>query len=405
MSPNLDEMGVNYFLRHFVNGGRAHSRGCFNYIPSTFSLHAENPTLLKSMAAVGLIALAKSTSNFKLAGSAQSKYAEAVHMVNTALQTPSKSREDSTLMAVISLGVFEEISDYKSWLLHVKGSAALLVARGKGQFSSSIAMKLFNQVRTDLITACVNENKPIPEEVQQLQEEACAHPDASASFWKIGQLGFRCAKLLTKFKDYNIGRVLELLEDATALEGDFETAGQVLSLEEQYSTIQDPAGHPDLICHGRIGVYKDVWAIRIWNNWRNLLMIVCRIKLFSLNEILTQGLAPDTVGQTKLELRETMQLLSQLGSDILATLPQLMNFQTLSLGMQLGSDEAFGLSNVTGAYLLAGRLSVVGQSEATTDETRQWIIQRLQDINNTVRIPTVLKTIEDIQAIKAKKLI
>ena len=230
------------------------------------------------------MALAKSTSHFELAGSAQSKYVEAVRMVNSALESPTESLKDSTFMAVISLGVFEEISDYKSWVLHVQGAAALLAARGKGQFSSPIALKLFNQVRTDLITACVNEKQePVPEEVFVLQDKGNAHQDVSSSFWQIGLAGARCAKLLTNFKGYNIETVSELLDEANTLEQEFGITGQLFTLEEPYSTIQDPARQPDLICHGRIGVYKDIWAIRMWNNWRNLLMIVCRIKLFLLN--------------------------------------------------------------------------------------------------------------------------
>lgn len=404
MSPGLEAMGVNYFLRQFVNGGSAHSRGCLNYIPSSYSLDADNPALLKSMAAVGLIALAKSTSNFELAESAQTKYLDAVRMVNAALQTPVKSTEDGTLMAVISLGVFEEISDYESWLLHVQGAAALLVARGKGQFSSPLSMRLFNQVRADLITACVNENKPVPEEILQLQEAGSTHPDASTSFWQIGVLGVRCAKLLTKFKSYNIGMEWELLEEATILEEDFKIVGQRLSLEEPYSTLEDPGGGPDLTRHGRIGVYKDMWAIRIWNNWRNLLMIVCRIKCFVLNKLLAHGLPVDAVARMRLQLRDAMSLLSQLGTNILATLPQAMEFQMPCARIPLDNKRDLPLSNVAGAYLLAARLSVVGQSEATTSETRQWIIQRLRDISNTARIPTAVRIIEDIQAVEAKQL-
>ncbi|KAJ3496181.1 hypothetical protein NLG97_g2844 [Lecanicillium saksenae] len=353
------------------------------------------------MAAVGLMALAKTTSDYDLAGSARSKYTEAVHMVNSALQSPERSRDDTTLMSVISLGVFEEISDYKSWVLHVQGAAALLVARGRGQFSSSISLKLFNQVRTDLITACVNEDKPVPDEILRLQEAGSAHPEASGSFWRIGMLGVRCAQLLTKFKGYSIGLATHLLAESDVLQHDFVTAGQSLMLEEPYSTIHDVAGHPDLVCGGKIGAYSDVWSIRIWNNWRNLLMIVCRIKCFLLNEVLKHALGPDSVNHLKVERHGTLQLLSQLGEDILATAPQVTAFQVGGSPGKGEQDVAPALSHVAGAYLLAGRFSIVGQSEATSRETRQWIIKRLQHISDTARIPTAVKIIQDIEAAEA----
>ena len=49
-----------------------------------------------------------------------------------------------------------------------------------------------------------------------------------------------------------------------------------------------------------------------------------------------------------------MQLLAQLGEDILATLPQAMKFQVIAYGNQTWNDSASGLSSVAGAYLLAG---------------------------------------------------
>ncbi|OAA67797.1 hypothetical protein LEL_10420 [Akanthomyces lecanii RCEF 1005] len=76
-----------------------------------------------------------------------------------------------------------------------------------------------------------------------------------------------------------------------------------------------------------------------------------------------------------------------------------MKFQVTTYEDQTWNDVASGLSSVAGAYLLAGRLSVVGQSEATNGETRQWIIQRLTDMSKSARMPTALKIIEAIKGV------
>ncbi|KAJ5997785.1 hypothetical protein N7522_009445 [Penicillium canescens] len=59
---------------------------------------------------------------------------------NIALVSPVEAVKDSTLMSVISLGVFEHVSNFESWVRHVKGAAALVIARGKSQFSSPTAI-------------------------------------------------------------------------------------------------------------------------------------------------------------------------------------------------------------------------------------------------------------------------
>lgn len=360
------------------------------------------------------MALAKSASQPSLAHAAQKAYSSAVQSVNDALITAPAA--DPTLMAVISLGVYEEISDYKSWLLHVQGAAAVLVARGKSQFKSKAGMRLFNQVRTDLITACVNEGAAIPEGVLKLQGEAHGE-EMKKSYWRIGLLGVRCARLLEKFRRYGLSLADELLAEASVLERNFETFHAILLEEEPYITVPVASNNPSFTFNF-IGVYKDTWSIRIWNNWRNLLMITSRIKLFLLSETLKSSSSPPSSFSTPslplsvestqamtAELCSTMQRLSNLGSDILATVPQAMQVsqgQTrnppFDYANTVGSDHPW---TVSGAYLLAGRLSVVGQSEATSSETRRWIIEKLREIDRTARVPTAIKIIEDIKSAEA----
>lgn len=191
-----------------------------------------------SMAAVGLIALANSTRQGELASHAYAKYARAIREVNTAIASPAEFIKDSTLMAVISLLIFEAVSGYQSWLLHVQAAAALVVARGKGQFSSPLAIHLFNQVRTDLITSCVNEEISFHEEMISLQEEASKHTDISSPCWLIGVLGTRCARLLATIrKDIANAHCLELLDEVTMLKHELKSLLEILAVQEPYETV------------------------------------------------------------------------------------------------------------------------------------------------------------------------
>ena len=396
LSPNANEIGVNYFLRHFVSG-ESSSRGCLNYIPSVYREDGEYLTLVASMAAVGLVALANSTRQPDLANLARAKYTEAIRNVNVALTSPVESIKDSTLMSVISLGVFEHVSEHKSWVRHVQGAAALVVARGKGQFTSTATILMFNQVRADLVLACVHYEKPFPEDMIELQEEAAKHIDASGAFWLLGTLGTRCANLLMGVRA-NTGQIHwpEYLEEATMMERELQQTVMLLATQEPYTITQNACGTPKLIYNGRVDLYKDTWAIRVWNNLRNLQIIVYEIMLYLLNNILVTDLTlTSAVRQSlKLKLRKAMQTLSMLGDDILATIPQALEF--LSSASNAPSVDLSFHGSVSGGYILTWCLYMVGKCPATKAETRKCIIERLQDFGRNMGISIALRLVDDI---------
>ncbi|KAJ5194680.1 transcriptional regulator family: Fungal Specific TF [Penicillium cinerascens] len=396
LSPDPDEIGVNYFLRNFVSG-QSSSRGCLNYIPSVYREDGEHPTLVASMAAVGLVALANSTRQPDLANLARAKYTEAIRNVNVALTSPVESVKDSTLMSVISLGVFEHVSEHKAWVRHVQGAAAIVVARGKDQFTSTATILMFNQVRADLVLACVHNEIPFPEDMIELQEEAAKHIDASGAFWRAGTLGVRCADLLMRVRaNTEQIHLPEYLEEATMMEREFQNHAMLLATQEPYTITQSAGGVPKLIYNGRVDLYKDAWAIRVWNNLRNLRMIVCEIMLYLLNKILATDLTlTSAVRQSlKLKFQMAMQTLSMLGDDILATIPQALEF--LSSASNTPSVDLSFHGSVSGGYILTWCLYMVGKCPATKAETRKWIIQRLQDFGRNMGISIALRLVDDI---------
>ncbi|KAJ5781997.1 transcriptional regulator family: Fungal Specific TF [Penicillium psychrosexuale] len=399
LSPNADDIGVNYFLRNFVSG-QSSSRGCLNYIPSVYREDGEHPTLVTSMAAVGLVALANSTQQSDLANLARAKYTEAIRNVNVALTSPVESVKDSTLMSVISLGVFEHVSEHKSWVRHVQGAAALVVARGKGQFTSTATILMFNQVRADLVLACVHNEEPFPKDMIQLQEEAAKHTDASGAFWLLGILGTRCADLLMGVRA-NTRQVPwpEYLEEATMMEREFQHTAMLLTAQEPYTVTQNACWAPELSYNGRVDLYKDTWAIRVWNNLRNLQMIVYEIMLYLLNKILVTDLTlTSAVRQSlKLKVQMAMQNLSMLGDDILATIPQALEF--LSSASTTPSLDLPFHGSVSGGYILTWCLYMVGKCPATKAETRRWIIQRLQHFGRNMGISIALRLVDAIAKI------
>lgn len=394
MDPGVDEVGVNYFLHSFIAGTRPSSRGCLNYVPSVFRADGAQSTLVSSMAAVGLVALANSTQQAELASQARCKYSEAIAKVNAALESPTESTKDSTLMSVITLGVFEHVSRHESWQRHVQGAAALVVARGVSQFTKPVGVHMFNQVRADVLIACFQSRgvQWFPEDMLKLQDEAARHVDTSSLFWLLGVLGTRCANLLSKVRAHS-GEYIRsgFLEEATILERDFLNASKTLAVEEPYSITRDLDGDTELVYHGRIDICKDFWAIRLWNNCRTLRIILGEILLFLLNKALAADIAPTLRDHLKLRVEGTFKALVELGDDVLATVPQSMDF--------VSAADTQIQQSVQGGYLLIWGLYMVGQCVVTKSETRRWVMRRLEDIGRTAGMSVTAQLVQDIKKI------
>jgi hypothetical protein len=348
------------------------------------------------MAAVGLVALANSTQQPELVSHARVKYLEAIRNVNTALTSHVESVKDSTLMSVISLGLFEHISNFESWVRHVHGAAALVVVRGKSQFSSTASILMFNQVRADMALACLHGNQPFPEGMRELQEEATKHADTSSAFWLLGVLAPQCANLLWSVTN-NTGEISwsDLLEESTALQRDFQHVIGILAMQEPYTTSRNSSGDPDIIYNGRFDLYKSSWAIRVWNNARSVQMIVCEIMCYLLNKVLATDLAPVTRAHMEPKLQETLQILSKLGDDMLATVPQALGFIPSASG-QYPSADLSSHASVSGGFMLTWCLYMVGKSPVIKGQPRKWVIRRLQDIGKNAGIAMALQLVEDI---------
>ncbi|KAL2840532.1 hypothetical protein BJY01DRAFT_236736 [Aspergillus pseudoustus] len=404
LSPSLDEVGVNYFLHNFIIGGHSPAHGYLNYIPVVYSADGEHPTLVASMAAVGLVALANATRRPELARHARTKYSEAIHLVNTALSSPVESLKDSILMSVISLGVFEHVSNVQSWARHVQGAAALLVARGKSQFSSTAAMLMFSQVRTDLVFTCVHGHKPFPQEMWELQEEAAKHVDSSRAIWLLGVLATRHANLLYEVRK-NEGEIpwTYFLEEANRLRRDFQDMLELLAVQEPYTSARaSEASDPEIFHNGRFDLYQGSWAIRVWNNARMLEMVFCNIMYYLLNKILAMDLAPPTRAHLQFELRETFLIQAKLADDMLATVPQGLGL--VSPAPDPPPPAHLSSTNVPGGFLLTWCLYTVGQSMVTSSATRQWIARRLRDIGQHAGNAVALQLLDVIVKIDKIRL-
>jgi hypothetical protein len=110
-------------------------------------------------------------------------YADALAKTNRALSSASDATLDSTLIAVLLLGLYETIVYFgfrppDSWTAHTMGTLALLRLRGPSQLTTVLGRQLFHQAASAVRTSCSQQLLPVPEELAELQKPALSLFDA-----------------------------------------------------------------------------------------------------------------------------------------------------------------------------------------------------------------------------------
>lgn len=88
---------------------------------------------------------------------ALTKYTKALSSTYKALRDPELAKHDTTLAAILLLGLFENISAKQlgmlAWGSHTEGAIQLVKARGKKQLRTKVGLLLFIAVRTQMVSA------------------------------------------------------------------------------------------------------------------------------------------------------------------------------------------------------------------------------------------------------------
>lgn len=88
---------------------------------------------------------------------ALSKYTKALSSTYKALRDPELAKHDTTLAAILLLGLFENITAKQlgmlAWGSHTEGAVQLVKARGRKQLRTKLGLLLFIAVRTQMVSS------------------------------------------------------------------------------------------------------------------------------------------------------------------------------------------------------------------------------------------------------------
>ncbi|KAH8658131.1 hypothetical protein BX600DRAFT_63442 [Xylariales sp. PMI_506] len=273
-----------------------------------------HPGFRAAVEAVGLAGISNVYHAPHVADASKAQYRIALAAVNQILQDPSQAVEDTTLILVILLILFEtitfdEVRHYRSREAHIKGATALLVLRGRQQFNRERGAQLYVQTRSHILGACARQAISVPAGIVQT---ACHFENSTIrQFWRTNQvsspasiceISFRAINLratsLRYLKDNNDRNnfvedsdVLKRIRDtALAIDADLQAWKKITVPKWWYTSwdvpLQDPsspsggkagAGEKASGFNGKIHHYHSLWVAEVWNNWRTVRIMVNQI--------------------------------------------------------------------------------------------------------------------------------
>lgn len=363
------------------------------YLPSFLSQPNVGKCLLTSVQATGLAGLSNVLHSPDLMGRARAEYVSAIQLTNAALRSPQESREDSTLLSVMLLGMYEMIThqdeqSVSSWANHINGSVALLKLRGREHLYTLTGIRIFQQVTIWVLANCMYRGISIPPEFLDLRKSLAGFINIRSFGWVLAETIMRFASHMEAMKKGALSDPCQLVE--IALEIDRHLLSMAEDHPQPYEVV--PLSTPSKFCYGNYyHIYPNLGFAHRWNMLRI-------IRIYAHQVILKQLLRSSASTLFKIiddpiaQYGMSISIIEKLSAEICASVPQ-------HLGLASSTSPQFHeripmSKNCAGYHFVVWPLSVVGHLTITTEDRRLWVADCLDFIADSIgmRQATVIAT-------------
>ncbi len=427
IAPTIEERATGFFFSNFVIGVHGPTRGHLDHLENVYNTDDMDDTLLASIRSVGLAGYSHVVQAPQLMKDARQEYMKALRLTNLALRSSKDVKKDSTLLAVMILGIFETVTGFNqrslnAWAEHISGAAALVKLRGLEQLRTPAGRRMFIQVTSSLLISCIQRRLALPAHIIELRAEAAKYIDATEPAWRVQESMIAFADFRSKTRAGVITGLQSILSKALEIDGTLLEIFSDVPAGWEYETVFTNA-NPDVVFDGRYHVYYDYWVAQLWNAMRTIRILLNE----QIREVLLQGfsskpplfLGPEYTAQ----LQISTDILYELASDILASVPQHLGLvskppqqssasgsatparsdQTSSRFLWTDFDESSAaipwmrrdstakpMIRASGGYFLLWPLFLVGCMDTTTDPVRLWVIKNLESVGRSMGIQQAL---------------
>lgn len=371
ISPTIEDRALGFYK----NKGAIWLRN-FDLVETICNQTNTDDYLRASLSAVGLASYAASIRSPQLMYRARKDYGKALQLTNDALRSPSEYTKDSTLFAVISLGVFEAVAGHgqeslAAWTKHLAGATELVKLRGPAQFRTDAGQRMFVQICSNLMVESVQYSKPLPAAILALRAGARPYVDQEDPAWRISEN-------LLNFIDVRVDVIEKRAHPREIIKRALAVDAQFIDIEDKMPEIWHPKryysdDHPDAIWNGTFDVYHDFWIAQMYNTsriFRIQIQQIIREQLDSLSSDFTPIFAEE---ESSAILSSSLKIMLEMQKEILASVPQYAPYGITSFPSHL----PFEPSN---AYHVLWPMFLTGTMDVATPEIQQWVLNRFRAI-------------------------
>lgn len=424
--PSIEDQAQGFFIANYVAEPSIVPRGQFEWVTELLGQPDTEEILTCSVNAASLAGLANTTKSPMIMQKAQTAYVNALRITNSALRVKETAVKDSTLISVIMLGMYENMvfqgkQSIQAWQKHVAGACALLKLRGKEQFESSIARRIFHQFYGVVLLVALETGTAVHEGMHELYE--ALHPTS----------------------DYDVHgrqfttRVVHVMHDAINLNQDklsdpvtmVNTAVNIDCELDQIKALMPSIWHYETVhlkqrseyqfgdCYH---VYVDPWIAQMWNHLRSCRMYLYRIMHENIKKGCEQYDPPlFSIDEIKPRREIAEKVMRTTAAGMIASVPQITGMipfpklpTSKSKGVSMPSLKDHALryklhlpgtflnpSKSTGLVHLIWPLFAAGQSDLSSFEMRQWCIGILQFIALRIGTRQAVVLAEELKGIQS----
>ena len=276
-----DDLAICYFMTSFIEASPFQT-----YLPELYAVaDGAEDILSTSLQAAAHATFALRTGDRRHLDIGRQNYVVALRKTNAAISDPVTAVLDSTLAAILLLGVFESTAfagkkKPEEWTAHTLGALRLQQLRGLRQFESDIAARMFAHTSSNIRASCVQREVEVPPEFRALSALAEPFLDPRDPSFRLAPILDKVASIRTSMAKLGADGLTTFIEDSLSLDRDAEA---LISPDETELA-------PTMICGDKVpswaylGLachYPSRRAAKFWNGIR-------MIRLF-LNEVIWTG--------------------------------------------------------------------------------------------------------------------
>ncbi|KAI9742152.1 MAG: hypothetical protein M1818_004052 [Claussenomyces sp. TS43310] len=392
----VDERATCFFFQNYgLEADETWTSSGFKYLSYMYSDQIVGQAMTDAVSSLGLAGLSNSMKDPRIMIRADLRYKAALKSVREELQDLDQAKSDRTMGTVMLLGLYETntcaaIEDVGSWKKHMFGALSLLSLRHPDSFKSRVGQHLLMQLRTQLVTHCLQARTNVPQRVLDLSRalpEPSVHAKSGRDILFIVADFCQLRASMSGFRDYSDpGRVIP-----TLLSLDASLVAWVSALPPDYNftleTISEPS--PAVFCD-YYHIYKNNRVAAIWNHYRIVRVLIQELLLDQLLYVSQQDQAQYDVdteilpfSQLPSQIFTSKSVLQQLMHDICASVPSSLGYaQPGTNGSHpttTTSTSTPSVRAISGNLLIWPLFSTAYISYASP-MMRSWIIGRLQEI-------------------------